>query len=157
MCDEQFCRVFLHTASRSEILPPFLNSPGDDNTYHQVPPRVRYKLRDDPLHYPANGMSQVHPLRNGSFNRPVRSYLICSVLTLLFCCWPLGLVALIYSLKSRSEYRNGLLSDAVSSSSIARTLNLISLILGILFYILICLGAVGRLAVDAVFCSKYPC
>jgi len=60
-----------------------------------------------------------------------KSYLIESILITLFCCMPLGIVALINASDVESQYNSGNYEGAVKSAKQAKSLVLISFLLGI--------------------------
>ncbi|XP_069751025.1 dispanin subfamily A member 2b-like [Narcine bancroftii] len=67
----------------------------------------------------------------------VETYMSWSVFNLIFCFFPLGLVALIFSCKVDIASRNDDQESAMQSSFIARLLNLISTLVGIIIFIII--------------------
>lgn len=67
---------------------------------------------------------------------PVNDYLCYSIFTLLCCCLPLGIAALIYSISAREANHAGDQISAERSSRMAKTLNHVALGLGIGFMIL---------------------
>ncbi|XP_068425025.1 synapse differentiation-inducing gene protein 1-like isoform X2 [Clinocottus analis] len=62
---------------------------------------------------------------------PVNDYLCYSIFTLMCCCMPLGIAALIYSISAREANHSGDQVSAERSSRMARTLNHVALGLGI--------------------------
>ncbi|XP_057690546.1 synapse differentiation-inducing gene protein 1-like [Corythoichthys intestinalis] len=66
------------------------------------------------------------PLEN-----PVKDYMCYSIFTLLCCCLPLGIAALVYSINTREANLSGDQMSAERCSRTARTLNHVSLGLGI--------------------------
>ncbi|XP_054477172.1 cysteine-rich and transmembrane domain-containing protein 1-like [Anoplopoma fimbria] len=72
----------------------------------------------------------------GPLANPVNDYLCYSIFTLLCCCLPLGIAALIYSISAREANHSGDQVSAERSSKMARTLNHVGLGLGIGFLIL---------------------
>ncbi|XP_077432813.1 uncharacterized protein LOC144058299 isoform X1 [Vanacampus margaritifer] len=66
------------------------------------------------------------PLEN-----PVNDYMCYSIFTLLCCCLPLGIAALIYSINTREANHSGDQLVAERCSRTARTLNHVALGLGI--------------------------
>ncbi|KAE8288496.1 Synapse differentiation-inducing gene protein 1-like Capucin Dispanin subfamily C member 1 [Larimichthys crocea] len=72
----------------------------------------------------------------GPLANPVNDYLGYSIFTLLCCCLPLGVAALIYSISTREANRIGDQIGAERSSKTARTLNHVGLGVGIGFLIL---------------------
>ncbi|XP_044062585.1 synapse differentiation-inducing gene protein 1-like [Siniperca chuatsi] len=73
----------------------------------------------------------------GPLANPVNDYLCYSIFTLLCCCLPLGIAALIYSIAAREANHVGDQMSAERSSRMARTLNHVALGLGIGLTILI--------------------
>ncbi|XP_040900907.1 proline-rich transmembrane protein 1-like [Toxotes jaculatrix] len=63
--------------------------------------------------------------------QPVNDYLCYSIFTMLCCCLPLGIAALIYSISAREANHVGDQMTAERSSRMARTLNHVGLGLGI--------------------------
>ncbi|KAM6935579.1 uncharacterized protein PEZ65_005919 isoform 1-T1 [Lycodopsis pacificus] len=72
----------------------------------------------------------------GPLDHPVNDYLCYSIFTLMCCCLPLGIAALIYSISAREANHSGDQNSAERSSRMARTLNHVGLGLGIGFIIL---------------------
>ncbi|CAJ1062039.1 proline-rich transmembrane protein 1-like [Xyrichtys novacula] len=66
------------------------------------------------------------PLQN-----PVNDYLAYSIFTMLCCCLPLGIAALIYSITTREANHTGDQLGAERSSRMARTLNHVGLGIGL--------------------------
>lgn len=60
-----------------------------------------------------------------------KSYLIFSILNTVFCCFFVGIGAIIYSVKSREAKKYGDLEKASKNSKIAKTLNIIGLLTGL--------------------------
>ncbi len=52
--------------------------------------------------------------------KPIQNYLVPSILSLLFCCQPFGLIALIYSLQVDSRQRLGDLYGAMDAAEKAK-------------------------------------
>ncbi|XP_034729061.1 proline-rich transmembrane protein 1-like [Etheostoma cragini] len=68
---------------------------------------------------------------HGPLLNPVNDYLCYSIFTMLCCCFPLGIAALIYSISARESNHIGDQLGAERSSRMARTLNHVGLGLGI--------------------------
>ncbi|XP_008285130.1 proline-rich transmembrane protein 1-like isoform X3 [Stegastes partitus] len=107
---------------------------------------------DDPAHghqpYP---MAQQYPAQPdtvtvqptvfvsaGPLTNPVNDYLGYSIFTLLCCFWPVGAVALSYSISTRKANQAGDQVMAERTSRMARTLNHVAVGLGIVFLIIWC-------------------
>ncbi|KAL9972089.1 hypothetical protein ACROYT_G018330 [Oculina patagonica] len=67
-------------------------------------------------------------------NRP-RNYLCVSICTCLFCFWPLGLVAMVFSCMVDSSYDAGDYAGAFTNAAIAKLLNSISYLFGLFLII----------------------
>ncbi|MGM9832805.1 MAG: CD225/dispanin family protein, partial [Candidatus Limisoma sp.] len=64
-----------------------------------------------------------------------QNYMVFSILAILFCCWPLAVVALIYSTKVNSNYDVGNYAEATEYSNKARSWLIASAICGIVIII----------------------
>ncbi|XP_042331060.1 synapse differentiation-inducing gene protein 1-like [Sceloporus undulatus] len=62
----------------------------------------------------------------------VPSYIGLSIFNMLCCCLPLGIAALIYSCQVDTAYSSGNVNLAAQSSHMARTLNIIGIVLGVI-------------------------
>ncbi|KAL0984985.1 hypothetical protein UPYG_G00151450 [Umbra pygmaea] len=72
----------------------------------------------------------------GPLVHPLPDYLCYSIFTLLCCCFPLGIAALIYSILTRDANNQGHQQMAEKNSRLARILNHSALGIGITFIIL---------------------
>ncbi|XP_041798776.1 synapse differentiation-inducing gene protein 1-like [Chelmon rostratus] len=89
--------------------------------------------------YPAQNAVAVQPtvyVTRGPLANPVNDYMCYSVFTMLCCCLPLGIAALIYSISAREANHMGDQMGAERSSRTARTLNHVALGIGIGVFIL---------------------
>ncbi|XP_051920838.1 proline-rich transmembrane protein 1-like [Hippocampus zosterae] len=73
----------------------------------------------------------------GPLENPYNDYLGYSIFTLLCCCLPLGIAALIYSINTREANHSGDQLTAERCSRTARTLNHVALGLGIGAFLLL--------------------
>ncbi|XP_064406227.1 proline-rich transmembrane protein 1-like [Halichondria panicea] len=73
---------------------------------------------------------------------PPKDYFVMSILTLLFCFWPLGIVALLKSIEVRSAVDRGDYAAAQTASKSALQLNKLAIIIGIivLVFVLVLVG-----------------
>ncbi|XP_028984636.1 synapse differentiation-inducing gene protein 1-like [Betta splendens] len=71
------------------------------------------------------------PLQN-----PVNDYLGYSIFTMLCCCLPFGIAALVYSIFTREANRAGDQAEAERNSRLAKTLNHVALGIGLGFIII---------------------
>lgn len=77
-----------------------------------------------------------------------KNYLVESILALIFCCWPLGIVAVINASKVNSAYDQGNYAEALQKSEEAKKWMRYTVIAGIVVLVayLIFLFAMGGLA-----------
>lgn len=120
----------------------------------------------EPPKYP--GFNNSGSFNNGGFStnyaEPMRprppkpsNYLACSIITTILCCLVTGIIAIIYSTKVDSAYAENKFEEARSFSKTAYWLNMGSLIVMGLFYIiyLVCIfigvfaSATGLAALDS--------
>ena len=73
--------------------------------------------------YEPFGDSDSHPLH-------IPNYLIPSILVTIFCCLPLGIVAIIFAAKVNGKVAAGDIVGAQSSSRTARTLVIVPVVVG---------------------------
>ena len=59
-----------------------------------------------------------------------RDYLVWSILSTLFCCLPLGIVAIVYSVKANSAYDAGNADEYVKAADKAKFWTILSAVLG---------------------------
>ncbi|KAJ0000151.1 hypothetical protein NQD34_011993 [Periophthalmus magnuspinnatus] len=84
--------------------------------------------------YPGQTVITLHP--GVPLSPPEKDYLGYSIFTLLCCCMPLGIAALIYSIFTREANRNGNRAEAERTSRYSRILNHTAVGLGVLMIIL---------------------
>jgi len=65
-----------------------------------------------------------------SYPKHIPNYLIPSILVTIFCCLPLGIAAIIFAAQVNGKVKAGDIAGAQSSSRTARTLVLVSIIVG---------------------------
>jgi len=63
------------------------------------------------------------------------SYLALSIISTILCCLPIGIVSIIYATKVNSNYEDGNYDEAVRASKNAKTWGLVSIGIGVLFYL----------------------
>ncbi|XP_029361081.1 proline-rich transmembrane protein 1-like isoform X2 [Echeneis naucrates] len=88
---------------------------------------------------PHPGTVTVQPtvyVTRGPLAEPVNDYLCYSIFTMVCCCLPLGIAALIYSISAREANHTGDQLAAERSSRMARTLNHVAVGVGIAVLIL---------------------
>ncbi|XP_005743320.1 proline-rich transmembrane protein 1 [Pundamilia nyererei] len=102
---------------------------------------------------PQQGTVVVQPtvyVAQGPLANPVNDYLGYSIFTMLCCCLPLGIAALIFSILTRESNHVGDRMSAERSSRTARTLNHVALGLGIaglilsIVYVAVVINTVGK-------------
>nr|XP_055067133.1 synapse differentiation-inducing gene protein 1-like [Misgurnus anguillicaudatus] len=74
---------------------------------------------------------------NPQLNEPMPDHLCYSVFTMLCCCFPLGIAALVYSITTRDANQLGYQQIAKKNSRMARKLNHISLVIGLITLLVI--------------------
>lgn len=78
----------------------------------------------------------------------VPNYLVQSILATIFCCWPIGIVAIIYAAQVNSKLASGDYDGAVDASSKAKTWMSWSVGLGagvaVLYMILVVIGGLAQ-------------
>jgi hypothetical protein len=74
----------------------------------------------------------------------VPDYLVASILVTLFCCLPLGIPAIIFAAKAKSQAGAGQYQMALESAKKAKTFVYISLVLGLLVFI----ANISRIAME---------
>jgi hypothetical protein len=79
------------------------------------------------------------PLQNAAISgpaQPVSNYLIPAILTTIFCCLPLGIIAIVYAAQVNSKLQAGDYNGAVNSSRKAKIWSWFSFGIGLLFILL---------------------
>lgn len=66
------------------------------------------------------------------------SSLIISIIVMLFCCQPLGIVSIVFSALAMAAENSGDLVTADSHLSIANTVNIFAVVLGLAFIGFLC-------------------
>ncbi|KAM5132384.1 dispanin subfamily A member 2b-like [Mantella aurantiaca] len=66
-----------------------------------------------------------------------KDYLVWSIISLICCCFPLGLAALIFSIKSRDANNQNDADTAAKHSRTSFYLNIAALVLGVILIIVI--------------------
>ena len=107
------------------------------------------KVKNIPsLHNSSNGWANIPPIPNNGYsvvgvsssNNPsnVRpdSYLAWSILSTILCCWPLGIPAIVASTKVDKLWQQGDFDGARKKSEDAKKWCLISLVGGVIIYII---------------------
>jgi len=72
---------------------------------------------------------------NNLQNRP-DNYLVISILSTIFCCWPLGIPAIIQASKVNTKFAEGDYESAKRASKAARNWSIWSAIAALLFWVL---------------------
>jgi len=78
----------------------------------------------------------------------INNYLVPSILVTIFCCWPLGIPAIIFAAQANSKMGQGDYDGAVQSAEKAKTWTWIAfgagLLIGIAYFAIGVLGAAGQ-------------
>ncbi len=62
-----------------------------------------------------------HAGEAGVPTQPIPNYLVYAILVTIFCCWPLGIPAIVYAAQVNSKIVAGDIQGALNASSKART------------------------------------
>ena len=71
----------------------------------------------------------------GPTGAPIRDWLIPSILTIIFCAWPLGIPALIFAVKANGSKKRGDMAAAADQAGKARLFVILSAVIGIVVWI----------------------
>ena len=70
-------------------------------------------------------------------NRPKpENYLVFAILSTILCCWPAGVVSIVYAAKVNGLYAEGKYNEAEAASKNAKTWAIVSAVLAIVFIII---------------------
>ncbi|MGL6225042.1 MAG: CD225/dispanin family protein [Thermoguttaceae bacterium] len=85
-------------------------------------PKCGMQLPDGSTACPACGplTAPVQPYQPGMSAPQVPDYLVLSILELLFCCLPFGIVGLVYAVQANSAKANGQFQDAMQKANTAK-------------------------------------
>ncbi|XP_040278303.1 dispanin subfamily A member 2b-like [Bufo bufo] len=86
------------------------------------------------MYQPASNVVTMQP-GPVSYQPPQKDYLIWSIVNLICCCLPLGLAALIFSIKTRDATQQNDSFLAAKHSRTARSLNIAATVIGIIITI----------------------
>ncbi|KAK7146869.1 hypothetical protein R3I94_009651 [Phoxinus phoxinus] len=89
--------------------------------------------------YPGQSVVAVQPtafVTAGPLANPEPDYLCYSIFTMLCCCLPLGIAALVFSCSTRNANYSGQQALAEKNSKTARTLNHVAVAIGLVFAVL---------------------
>jgi interferon-induced transmembrane protein/zinc ribbon protein len=79
----------------------------------------------------------------------IPNYLVQSILVTIFCCWPLGIPAIVYAAQVNSKVAKGDIEGAKASSKNAKMWSWIAfgtgLLVGVVYIILVALGVVSNM------------
>ncbi|CAH3029129.1 unnamed protein product [Porites evermanni] len=108
-----------------------------DHNDTQVPPRYPgYPIQPYPQERPTSTSVTLQPNSTAQPPRPW-NWLAVSIFTTLFCCLPCGVSAIVYSRKVDRAYNAGNHEEAEKNAKTAKSLNLLSVISGLIFIPLI--------------------
>ena len=83
----------------------------------------------------------------GPVNQKPSNYLVWSILSIVLCCWPVGIAAVVYAAKVDSLWGQGRYDESRAASEKAKNLTIISAICGVVVYtiygILMASGSLG--------------
>lgn len=107
------------------------------------------KARDIPeisQEFSFNNVPPTIPSQNETFNtntdnsfktneRPPKTYLLETILSTIFCCWPLGIVSIIYAARVERKFYAGDIEGAIQDSANAKKWMVINIIACAILYI----------------------
>lgn len=70
-----------------------------------------------------------------SIQRPPKTYLIEAILTTIFCCWPLGIPAIVYASRVEKKFYAGDIQGAEADSANAKRWMIINLVACVIVWI----------------------
>ncbi|XP_040271454.1 transmembrane protein 233-like [Bufo bufo] len=97
--------------------------------------QLRIKGDCKKMYEPTSNAVTVQP-EQASYRAPQKDYLIWSIVNLLCCCLPLGIVALLFSIKTRDACHQNDTVLANRSSRTAFNLNIAATVIGIVIIII---------------------
>lgn len=101
-----------------------------DTWTKETRPKPGATLESSPTYATAPQAPSVSPT-----GAPVRDWLIPSILTIIFCAWPLGIPALIFAVKANASKKRGDMAAAADQAGKARLFVILSVVIGIVVWI----------------------
>lgn len=108
-------------------------------------PELRSILKNDPINPPFiprseefQSATQQYTSSQSSpanYQRPPKTYLVETILTTIFCCWPLGIPAIIYAARVEKKFYAGDIIGAETDSANAKKWMLINIGASVLLWI----------------------
>jgi hypothetical protein len=95
--------------------------------------RPRPGVVEPPPAYPP--AAPTSPTVAPSGQTPVFDWLIPSILSIIFCAWPLGIPALVFAIKANGSKKRGDMATAVQQARKARLFVILSVVLGIVVWV----------------------
>ncbi|XP_062517815.1 synapse differentiation-inducing gene protein 1-like [Corticium candelabrum] len=143
-------------------LPPSYSSLG----HEQPPPPGSYYPPSQPTQYP--NTQQPQPMMYPNAQHPqfmvpptqvvtvenVNDYMGLSLVTLLCCCWPIGICAVMSSLRVRDALRVGDHVGAMNASRSARSLNIAGIVIGCIVIVIVIVAVVVAIVVRVNSCTN---
>ncbi|XP_056399795.1 dispanin subfamily A member 2b-like [Hyla sarda] len=87
------------------------------------------------MYQPASNVVTMQP-GPVSYQPPQKDYLVWSIINLICCCLPLGIAALIFSIKTRDATHQNNASLAAKHSGTAKNLNIAATVIGVVVTII---------------------
>lgn len=106
----------------------------------------KYKIKDYPANVNSNQPHVIVPVPM-AYDQP-KSYLAISILNTCCCCFVLGIVAIIFSVKTREANKYGNVGEAVKFSKKAKKFNILAFSIGCCFVILYVILTVIRASLN---------
>ncbi|ESO89458.1 hypothetical protein LOTGIDRAFT_234301 [Lottia gigantea] len=104
-------------------------------------PQQGYPMQHQQLYPQGTNIVVTQPATTTLVNRP-NDYFVFSLLTCLFCFWPTGIAALVFSSNSREASDRMDYNAAESHGRTARTFSIVSLIIGLVWIVSVIIWAI---------------
>ncbi|XP_062517882.1 uncharacterized protein LOC134193109 [Corticium candelabrum] len=110
--------------------------PPPPNPYTAQPQPMMYPQQPQPMMYQQQPQPMMGYTQQTVYGAPlVKDYMVLSLITLVCCCWPIGICALLSSMRVRESLRINDRAGAEEASRTARTLNIVGIVIGSLIVV----------------------
>ncbi|XP_013397293.1 proline-rich transmembrane protein 1 [Lingula anatina] len=109
---------------------------GQEGAY---PPQAQYYPQGQPYGQPITGQPQTVMVVHTPMINPPPDHMIYAIVVTIFCCWPIGIFAIMKALACRDAINRGDITEAQAKSAEARRMSHWALGVGIGFIVLIIL------------------
>ncbi|HPU02063.1 MAG: hypothetical protein GX890_01720 [Firmicutes bacterium] len=94
-----------------------------------------------PVYHPAPEPEAQAPRQASSMAKDVPNYLAWAILATIFCCQPLGIVAIVFAAQASSSLAAGNYEAALKTSTMARNWCLAATVVGVVWIVLVSIAA----------------